>query len=541
MAEKHPEPEFAETEGADWDSALQGARLYLGGLGLALPLFLTSLETTIVSTSLVAITDDLLGFGQGSWIITGYLLTYAGFLLIWTKASDICGIRPCILTAITLFTLFSAACGAIQSLNQLIICRVFQGIGGSGIYSLSLFSIIRILSKEQYALATSIGGGTFALGLVLGPLFGGAIAQHGDWRWVFLCNVPPGVVAFLLVFFTIPPEFPNRPASDTEHTPITQKVRTKVILVLRRVDFIGAIILLAASSLAIAALQEGNYGHSWQSGLVISLIAVSGICWIAFPLWERFLSSRTSWTLEPLLPWRLAHNRMFLGAIVGSFASGLAVTICVVEIPQRFEIVNGCTPVEAGVRLLAFAVTNPLGLILCAALLKRRIPFAYIALGSIALQAIGLFLFAEITPETYLWPGQFGYLVLAGLGTGGALGAFYMMFPIVVPIEDQAVSSGAGLEVRMLGAALGIAAATSIQHEYVHDELASFLTPETIETILTSTQALGSLPHDQQIRAREVYAVAYSRQIILAGAFAVVQLLGVALIWRRRNLRLVNS
>lgn len=186
-------------------------------------------------------------------------------------------------------------------------------------------------------------------------------------------------------------------------------------------------------------------------------------------------------------------------------------------------------------------MTNPLGLILCSVFLRLRVPFAYIALGSIVLQTIGLFLFSEITPETYLWPGQFGYLVLAGLGTGGALCAFYMMFPLVVKLEDQPVSCGTGLQVRMLGAALGIAAATSIQHEYVQDHLASFLSPHSIDMILASSQAIATLPEDKQLKTREVYAAAYGLQIKFAAAFAIVQLLGVALIWRRQNLQIANS
>ncbi|KAL4875012.1 major facilitator superfamily domain-containing protein [Aspergillus karnatakaensis] len=540
MAKAGPQLADDETEEPNWDSGLQGARLYLGGLGLAIPLFLTSLETTIVSTSLIAITDDLLGFGQGSWIISSYLLTYAGFLLIWSKASDIFGVRFCLIAAITLFTLFSAGCGAVRNVNQLIICRAFQGIGGSGVYSLSLFSIVRIVAKERYAAASAFGGGVFALGLVLGPLFGGAIAEHRNWRWVFLCNVPPGVVACLLVFFAIPSGFPNPPPPATEHTPLAQQFWTKVTLMIHRIDFPGATILLAASSLSIAALQEGNYGSSWQSGLVIGMLVVSGVSWILFPLWEWFLSHQ-AWSLEPMLPWRLARNRMFLGAAIGSFASGFVVTICVVEIPQRFQIVNNCTPVEAGVRLLAFAVTNPLGLILCSALLGRQIPFVYVALGSIILQVIGLFLLSELTPEVYLWPGQFGYLVLAGLGSGGALAAFYMMFPIVSRIEDQSVSIGTGLQVRMLGAALGIAAATSIQHEYVLEHLSLFLSPEAVDRILVSAQAIATLTSDEEVKTREVYAAAYGLQMKLAGAFAVVQFLGVALVWRRVNLRLTKS
>ncbi|KAF9893068.1 hypothetical protein FE257_012479 [Aspergillus nanangensis] len=533
-----------ESQSPNWGSALSGTRLWLGGCGCGLSLFLTALESTIVSTTLVAITNDFGGFGQSSWIITAYLLTYAGFLLIWSKASDIWGIKPCLLTSIILFTAFSGGCGAAQTLSQLIICRAFQGMGGAGIYSLTLFSFIRMVSKEHYSTASSSAGAIFSLGLVLGPLMGGAIAEHGNWRWVFLCNVPSGAASWCLIWFFIPTGFPNYPSEGaaSQSTAFYDQAWTKARSFLRRVDIIGVIILLTASSFAIAALQEGNYGHSWKSGLVISLLVISGICWILFPLWERFLS-RSSLTFEPVLPWRLMFNRTFLGgAFRGSFTSGSAVTVCVVQIPQRFQIVYGSSPLGAGVKLLAFAVSNPLGIMLCAVMSgKTRIPFVYIELFGIILQSVGLFLVSEIAPDTHLWPGQFGYLVLAGLGTGLAMAAFYMMVPIAVALEDQAVAMGTTLQLRMLGGAIGVAACTTIPHSYLQNHLLGVIPPENIQAVVESSLALKSLPHGMQVETREIFAAAYNLQMKLAGAFSLAQIIGVVLAWKRTNVRVTKE
>lgn len=127
-------------------------------------------------------------------------------------------------------------------------------------------------------------------------------------------------------------------------------------------------------------------------------------------------------------------------------------TVCIIEIPQRFQIVNESSPLGAGVKLLAFALSCPLGIIGCSVLAGRlRVPFCYIALIGIACEATGIFLFSEIPSTTHLWLGQFGYLVLAGLGVGLAVSAFYMAVSLVVDLEDQLIAVGIGVQLRMPG------------------------------------------------------------------------------------------
>ncbi|KAF5970665.1 major facilitator superfamily transporter [Fusarium coicis] len=150
-------------------------------------LLLSTLETTIVSTALVSISivDALQGFNMAGWIVTSYLVTYTGFLIIYSKLSDIFGCKLMLLLAITIFTVFSMACGASDPMVPLIVFRAFQGIGGSGIYSLSTIMLPLIVPPEKYATYISIMSSTFILSSVLGPILGGAITDHTTWRWVF--------------------------------------------------------------------------------------------------------------------------------------------------------------------------------------------------------------------------------------------------------------------------------------------------------------------------------------------------------------------
>ena len=193
---------------------------------LCLSLFLSTLETTIVGTSIISIADALHNFDLSGWIVTSYLLTYTGwlalywylgrlvhlsistgFLIIYAKFSDVLGRKPMLLLALLLFTVSSVACGFARTIIELwvdrfqltldmpimlihvvlsIIFRAFQGMGGSGI-----FSMVQVIASEMVPLHKigkymSIITSVFALSSVCGPLLGGVISSHGKWRWVFL-------------------------------------------------------------------------------------------------------------------------------------------------------------------------------------------------------------------------------------------------------------------------------------------------------------------------------------------------------------------
>lgn len=168
---------------------------------------------------------------------------------------------------------------------------------------------------------------------------------------------------------------------------------------------------------------------------------------------------------------------------------------------------------------------------------RLRIPFAHVALIGLVLQVVGLFLFSEIASVTELWLGQFGYLVLAGLGTGLGVSAFYMAMSLVVDIEDQSIALGIGIQLRMLGGVLGVAAATAILFHYVETRLSTTLSPSELAALLKTTETIRSFKPETQIRVREIYAVAYSMQMKMCGAFSAAQILAVAMIWKRKNVR----
>lgn len=288
---------------------LKGWRLHILTFSLCLAIFLSTVETTIVSTALVAITNALNGFEKGNWVVTSYLLTYSGFLIILSKFSDIFGRKPLIILVVIWFTVFSAGCGAAQNLTDLIVLRALQGIGGGGIYTLVFVISLQMVPPEGLASLSGILSAAYAFSAVLGPLLGGLISDRTTWRWVFLMNVPPGVIVIVMLFLAMPAGFPYR----TEKSEKMAKSFTMASI--KKIDFAGAILILAASILFVSAIEEGGAEYSWSSAAVLSLLCVSIALWIAFFTWQKMASTRFS-EHEPVLPWHLLTNRFTLGFLL---------------------------------------------------------------------------------------------------------------------------------------------------------------------------------------------------------------------------------
>lgn len=219
--------------------------------------------------------------------------------------------------------------------------------------------------------------------------------------------------------------------------PTEQKSKAWLLDSLKKADVFGAFLLLGASILVVAALQEGGVRFEWNSAIIIAFLTVSGIFWSAFFVWEWFASRENS-TVEPMFPWRFFSNRIWMGTLIGCFLSGAPLTIAVIELPQRYQIVNANTSLHAGVKLLAYAIACPLGVVMASTATGRlRIPFVWVLLLGCSLQTAGFALMSTLPTYMQEWNGQYGYSVLAGLGTGATIGSLYMLAPISVDKKDQ--------------------------------------------------------------------------------------------------------
>jgi len=242
------------------------------------------------------------------------LANRTGFVIISAKLSDIFGRKMMLCTSVTIFVLFSAGCGAAQTLNQLIVCRSFQGIGGAGCFGLGIIMSMELVPDAKYAAFTAFISSVLSISLILGPILGGVINDRTTWRWIFLLNVPAAIPAILVFIFCIPKGFPYHGNPQLHTGPFKQRfVRAN----LARVDFVGFVTLLIATLGLVSAVEEAGLSVGWSSPFVISLLVVSGLLWIVFLLWERSITPGSgAKDLEPVFPWRFATSRIWVGMLM---------------------------------------------------------------------------------------------------------------------------------------------------------------------------------------------------------------------------------
>ncbi|KAL3458394.1 MFS general substrate transporter [Aspergillus heterothallicus] len=512
---------------------LTGTRLYGVTATLCLCLFLTNLEVPIVSTALVGIAGDLGGLEKIYWITTAYLLGYGGVLVVCAKLSDIFGRKTCIITSIGIFVVFSAACGGAQTMNQLIVFRALQGLGGAGNYAIATIIVVEMVPPEKYAAYTGGVASVFVFSLLFGPIWGGAITQHSTWRWIFLLNIPPGVMAIVCLVLLLPNGFPFHYKSPEARGTWGEAFMKAY----QRIDIIGAFALTAATVLFAAGLNEADEEFTWRSAFTITVLVLSGLLWIFFTLWERRVTLKAA-LVEPVFPWRFFKNRVWMAMLLNSIFLGMNWFAAIFIIPQRFEIVNSLSSFNAAVRFIPFSLLSPIGSLVSPGLAKgAKVPMMYFLVAGAAVQIIGYGLLGTLPTDGGVRAREYGYLVLAGFGCGLCTPILTLMTPFATEKQDHAVAMGAIAQFRILGGSIGLAIVTAIQHSYLRTHLSNFLTGSVVEAVLDSTAVIATLPSDTQAHVRETYGDSYNLQMNVLAGMAGVQLLTSFLMWQKNLIR----
>ncbi|KAF2180760.1 putative efflux pump antibiotic resistance protein [Zopfia rhizophila CBS 207.26] len=509
---------------------LNGWRLALTTLGIIISALIINLEVSIVSTSLVSITDDLKGFKQTSWVVSGYLITYTGFMILATKLSDVFGRKHCMVTGLALFTAFSGGCGGARTMTQLIVCRFFQGVGAAATYSMTVLITYEMVPKVKVPLYGGLNSIAVALATVMGPLFGGIITEHTTWRWVFYLNLPTGAFAIALFMLALPNNFPYHGTGLLK----AKKQPHSYLDYLKTIDILGAFLVLGGSLLLSTALLETSNRFSWHYGGTIALLVLAGLCWIGFFAWEWFVSLRIR-KQEPLFPWNFVYNRPWMGMILSSCLSGVPFNALVIYIPQRIQTVSGMSPLAAGIRLLPYSFGVAFGAVLASvASSKRRVAVTNILLFGASLQVIGIALLSTQSGTSHIPKKVYGFEALAGIGMGASFGVLVFATPFVVEPKDLAVATGAIMQFRFLGGVIGLAIGSSIMNSRIKSGLEHILIQEVIGELLQSVEVLKLLPLAVKGRAIQLFADMYNLQDKVMIAFAAAQIPAVALIWNRQ-------
>lgn len=209
------------------------------------------------------------------------------------------------LLAVAIFIAFSAACAGAQTAVQLIVLRAFQGVGGGGIFSTATSIMPLMVHPSKYEKYNGFYSMALGMSFLLGPILGGAISGNTTWRWIFLVNIPAGLVAMALIAVAMPNYFPLHGLSGTPRKLYTQAKVAKL-------DLPGCVLLLAAIVLMICALEEAGIRFAWSSPMIIAFLVIAGVLFIIFFIWQWIITRRED-EREPLFPWRFVTNRQLFG------------------------------------------------------------------------------------------------------------------------------------------------------------------------------------------------------------------------------------
>ncbi|KAF4966624.1 hypothetical protein FSARC_5709 [Fusarium sarcochroum] len=480
--------------------SVTGPRRTVLVIALLAGLLFSSLDTSIVSTSLVTISHDLNDFTNAPWIVLAYLLTYMGFAVCVSKLSDIYGRRNMLVVSWVIFVGFSQGCGSATSMTALIVCRAFQGMGASGLYSLTQIGLVEVGPSHRPSLIGAMIGATLAVAFVLGPIIGGAVSQLSDWRWLFNMNIPFGLIAILTITNLWPPE------------EVAHFFSWKAFI---SIDFIGSATLLASSGFLVFAVQQaGSQTFAWGSPEIISALAISGASWVVFVWWEVYLETKPGRNIEPIFPIRLMLRRVYSAGLLVTLFTGFPYISLSIIIPERFQIVSREEVLMAGVHILPMLGACAIGSFLGGAMSSRRNNTSLTLFGASCLQLLGVGLMSMLTEPDSHTKAQYAFQAIFGLGVGLSFSAATIMTSILAAERSELASAqGAVAQARVLGGCIGLAVCTVIFNSHVNEYLQTNLTAAQLDSLHRSPLTSLQLPANLQDLVKDVYADAFAEEI----------------------------
>ncbi|CAO3652078.1 unnamed protein product [Cunninghamella blakesleeana] len=453
-------------------------------IALQVSLFLSALDTTIVSTILPNVGSEFNQMNIVSWVATAYLLTFDAFQPLFAKFSDIFGRKWTLITAISIFLIGSLLCGVSTTMITLIISRAVAGIGAAGISSGVNIVIAEIIPLEKRGSYQGIVNAVWALSGVMGPLLGkGTLTDHVTWRWCFYINLPIGGIAILLLFFFL--DLPTQKSSLKDK--------------LKRIDYLGTIIFLAAALLLLLALNFGGQFYPWVSAAVLVPLIFSFIFIILFVIVEYKFAK------EPIVPLRLFRNRTFTGALFINWWFGFTFFSFIYYIPIYFQVVKGDGAMWAGIRILPLQmVTVTLSFSVGYFISKFQVYRPFIWVGSCLLTLhIGLVILFDVDTN---YSTIYIINTVGAIGMGSLFTATNIGIQASVDHKDVAVCIGLGNFSRLLGAAVGVAISGTILNSELSKNLPTVLPPEYVDIVIEKALFIyHGLPEQYKSNTIQVY------------------------------------
>ncbi|MFT4009325.1 MAG: DHA2 family efflux MFS transporter permease subunit [Nocardioidaceae bacterium] len=296
-------------------------------IALVIGFFMILVDTTIVSVATPAIIEDLqTTTNDVIWVTSAYLLAYAVPLLITGRLGDRFGPKNVYLIGLALFTASSLACGLTNTVEGLIIARVFQGFGASLITPQTMAIITRIFPPDRRGQAMALWGATAGVAVLVGPILGGVLVDSLGWEWIFFVNIPVGIVGFLVAARLVP----QLPTHNHQF------------------DWLGVALSGVGMFLLVFGIQEGHQ-HDWDTA--IWLMIAGGVVLMGLFVGWQAVNKR-----EPLVPLGMFGDRNFSLSSLGISAMAFSVTSMSFPFMLYAQLVRGLSPTKAALLMVPMAV-----------------------------------------------------------------------------------------------------------------------------------------------------------------------------------------
>jgi EmrB/QacA subfamily drug resistance transporter len=359
-------------------------------VAVALAIFMSYLDNNVTNVAIPTIQRSLhLSVSGLEWVVSSYILVFAGLLLVGGRLADVYGRRRLFLIGISVFTVASLAAGLAGSGGVLIGFRVLQGLGAALVVPTTLAIIVATFDDvRERTTAVGVWTAIGAFALALGPLVGGFISQHLHWGWIFFINVPVGVAAFVIGTISMRESVSNS--------------------AVRRLDLPG----LATSSVALFALTYAlieGHDKGWTSPLILGTFAVSAAAAAAFGAVE----SRTS---NPMVAMSLFRSRVFSGGIASMMLWAFGIFGIYFFTSLYLQDILGFSPTRAGLAFVPMALCMAAVAGASGSIARRIGAYRTVAAGMV-LVAVGVYLIGQLSQGATFASLMPGFLLI-GVGSG---------------------------------------------------------------------------------------------------------------------------
>jgi len=392
-------------------------------------MLLSSLDQTIVSTAMPTIVGQLGGVEHQVWLTTAYLLATTIVMPVYGKFGDVLGRRNLFLVAIALFTIASIGCAFAGDFTQLIIWRAVQGLGGGGLMILSQAIIADIVPASERGKYLGPLGAVFGLSAIGGPLLGGFFVDHLTWQWAFYINIPVGIAAFAIAWFTL--KLPNKKATAP-------------------IDILGVIFLSAFTTCLIFFTDfGGDAEHGWDS----IVTWMFGIGMLAAALLFVLVESKAK---DPIIPLSLFKNRTFVNATLIGLTLGLGMFSAIGFVPTFLQMSSGTSAAASGLLMIPMMVGLIGTSIASGIAITRTGKYKLFPILGTLITAAAMIAFTTLSADTPIWLiCVFLFFFGAGLG---------LIMQVVVLVSQNSVNpsmigtaTSTNNYFREVGASLGVA------------------------------------------------------------------------------------